>query len=153
MKAKNTLIITADGENVYLYKNEGIDKGIEKLKKEFHQDIPKGSDIVTDRAGMEKMGRGSASMQNATHGYNPSDNPREEKKIRFLRDVLEYVNTKVSKGDYDRLVIIAPPQTLGDIRELLRDSIKGKIVAEIDKDLTSASIDELKNHLKDVIAY
>lgn len=153
MKASKTLILVADGENVLFYKNEGIGKGIERLEKEYHQDIPKGKDIVTDRPGLDKMTRGVKGIQSsAAHGYEPSDNPREEMKIRFLRDAMDKTEKHLIP-EYEKLIVIAPPQILGEIRKMLNDAAKNKIIGQVDKNLTRSAQKDIEKNLNDILAY
>jgi protein required for attachment to host cells len=43
----------------------------------------------------------------------------------------------------DRLVLVAPPQVLGDLRQALGAHGKGKLAGEINKDLTNLEAAEL----------
>ena len=52
---------------------------------------------------------------------------------------------------FDKLVLVAAPKTLGDLRDLLPDPVKAKVVAEIDKDLTKVPLHELPKHLDSVL--
>jgi protein required for attachment to host cells len=48
-------------------------------------------------------------------------------------------------------VLVAAPKTLGDLRELLPDPVKSRVVAEIDKDLTRVPLRDLPKHLETVL--
>ena len=54
--------------------------------------------------------------------------------------------------DYDRIILVAPPATLGALRQSIAKDVADKIHGELAKDLTHTPNDELHNHLKDLIA-
>ena len=45
-----------------------------------------------------------------------------------------------------RLVVVAPPRTLAELRRAFHAEVKSRIVAEIDKDLTKEPIYEIERH-------
>jgi protein required for attachment to host cells len=52
---------------------------------------------------------------------------------------------------YDRLVIVAAPSALGDLRAALSEQVRAKVIREIAKDLTKTPDSEVAGHLGDVI--
>ncbi|MCK5168087.1 MAG: host attachment protein, partial [Rhodospirillaceae bacterium] len=52
---------------------------------------------------------------------------------------------------FDALVLVAPAKTLGELRKKLNPNVKGKVTAELDKDLTHLNLHDLGPHLTDVI--
>lgn len=53
---------------------------------------------------------------------------------------------------FDRLILIAPPAMLGDLRGAMPKDLEGTIHGELSKDLTHADKRELEGHLADMIA-
>ena len=62
-------------------------------------------------------------------------------------DLVEAVARLAKEGRFDHLVLVAAPKILGDLRELLPKTVHGKIVAEINKDLTKIPTRDLGKHL------
>ena len=81
----------------------------------------------------------------------PPTDPQRYAKFEFARDLAERLEDAVHRGRFARLMLIAAPKTLGDLRELLPESVKAKVVAEIDKDLTKVPRPELGKHLGEVL--
>jgi protein required for attachment to host cells len=52
---------------------------------------------------------------------------------------------------FDALVLIAPPQALGDLRKALAGGVRAKVAAELAKDLTNVPLHELPRHLAEVV--
>src|SRR5918995_970168 len=63
------------------------------------------------------------------------------------RGLSDHLEKAANQHRFDRLVLVAAPKALGDLRELLPKTVHGKIVAEIDKDLTNVPTRELGKHL------
>ena len=57
------------------------------------------------------------------------------------------VNAAAGRGEFDELVVVAPPKMLGDLRNDLSALSKAKITAEDGKDLTHIPIRDLPTHL------
>jgi protein required for attachment to host cells len=81
----------------------------------------------------------------------PSDAHREEKR-RFADELAELLNTAARMKSYDRLVLVAPAKTLGDLRQALDKEAASKVDGELSKDLTPIPDHELAEHLGEVIA-
>ena len=55
---------------------------------------------------------------------------------------------RAQSGDFAALVLIADPQTLGQIRPSLHKEVQSRLVCEIAKTLTKASIVDIQGALK-----
>ena len=81
----------------------------------------------------------------------PPTDPQRYAKYAFARELAERLEEAAHGHRFDRLVLVAAPKTLGDLRELLPDPVKTKVVAEIDKDLTGVPLRDLPKHLEAVL--
>src|SRR3546814_8500541 len=70
-------------------------------------------DIDTDRPG-----RGYNPMGQHHPMDSPSDSHREEKR-RFADLLANHINAAALDRSYDRLILVAPPKPLGDLRQSL----------------------------------
>ena len=68
-------------------------------------------------------------------------------KEQFARDVAAALEAAALKKLYEELVIVAPPQALGDLRQALGRHAKALVTGEIAKDLTNLPDHELPAHL------
>ena len=73
--------------------------------------------------------------------------PQRYAEYAFARDLSDHLEKAANEHRFDRLILVAAPKALGDLRELLPKTVHGKIVAEIDKDLTNVPTRELGKHL------
>src|SRR3546814_20166777 len=79
--------------------------------------------------------------------YSQSDPHREEK--RRLADLLaEHLNAAALEQSYDRLILVAPAKTLGDLRQALSKEAAARIDGELTKDLNKVADHELPGPLR-----
>ena len=102
------------------------------------------SELLSIDIDNEGLGRGSAPADSATfHTIQPGPDPRRQLKQEFAVELADFLNRSAQARHFNRLVLIAAPKTLGDIRAALSELARSTIVAEIDKDLTHAPDDDL----------
>ncbi|MDH4981126.1 host attachment protein [Hyphomicrobium sp. D-2] len=141
MKATTTWILIADGAHARLFANRGPGKGIEQIEVINGDDRPD-SELVRD-----KLGRTHESVGVSRHAITPRVDPHRELKRAFAQHLGKVLDQGLSKDAYDRLVLVAPPAALGDLREVLSEPVKHKVYAELDKDLVKVPTKALPEHL------
>jgi protein required for attachment to host cells len=62
------------------------------------------------------------------------------------------LDEKLKAGAFDRLVLVAAPQALGDIRKAMSGQLAEAVYGELAKDLTKVPNNELAKHLGEVMA-
>jgi protein required for attachment to host cells len=78
--------------------------------------------------------------------------PHREQKRRFARRIVDAVEARQTAGSFDRLVLVAPPVTMGDLRAALPARVKAAVAAELVADLTNTPTSQLPAHLAECIA-
>jgi protein required for attachment to host cells len=73
-------------------------------------------------------------------------------KHRFADQLAAMLQDELNQGKFDRLVLVAPPKALGQLRDALPKSVSARVSAELAKDLTHLPAQELREHLGTVIA-
>jgi protein required for attachment to host cells len=147
MKPITTWVIVADGEHARFLSNSGPGKGLEEAPiGDMEVDIPASRDIVTDRPG-----RAFDSYGQGRHAMEPTQYRRFEEE-RFASDVSKILDEACESKAFDRLVLVAPPKTLGDLRKHIGNNAAKLIHGEIDKDLVHASEEVLRKNLGEVMA-
>ncbi|NYS24970.1 host attachment protein [Rhodobacteraceae bacterium 2376] len=134
--AKGVWALVADGERALFLENEGTpDKPRLALRRKLES---AGADMeLADKPGrMQDTGRQQLSAMELT------DHDRIARD-RFAQSVAETLNGMVAKKGIERLVIVAPPQTLSGLRDGVSDATRAVILAEIDKDLIHHPLDKV----------
>jgi protein required for attachment to host cells len=141
-----TWIVIADGEKARIVANEGAGKGLAPAGHALSTTLHADRDIYADRPG-----RAQESVGAARHAIQPRVDWHRFEKQQFARRVAEMLDSESGKGAFDRLVLVAPPRTLGDLRAALGAATRAKVTGEIDKDLTPIADHDLPGHLEKVI--
>lgn len=142
-KKKVTWILVADGTKAALYGNDGPGRGIYRAANEFAIDLPsKTGDIMSDQSG-----RAANPGGNGHHPIGPRTDPRRHQESEFLRSVASVLEEAALAKTYDRLVLVAPPKALGDLRSSLSPHAAALVTKELDKDLVNLSEQDLEKHL------
>ena len=125
---QNTVVAVVDGENFDLYKNTG-DAGNVKLRALETPD-------TEDRA--SSGGRSSSSA-------NPDASQAAED--AFGKGVVEKLNQLVLKNKIEKLIIVAAPRSLGEMRRSYHKQLQEVLLGELDKVLTGHSIEDIEKAL------
>ena len=151
----NSCILIADGRKMLFFRNEG-DAEFPNLEVEGKRidDNPKDSEQGTDRPGRAFASAGSPRTQ---VGVNPGASNRSAyaetdfhqlEEDRFAAEAAEMLNERALRNDFESLVIVAPPKTLGELRKHYHKEVEKRIAAEIPKDLTNMPVEEIERVLQ-----
>lgn len=140
-----TWILVADGTQARVYGNDGQGRGIyPATTQDFKIDLPsKVGDIVSDQEGRAANPGGSRH-----HSIGPRTDPRRHEEAEFLRNVAAFLEQAALAKTYNRLVLVAAPKALGDLRATLAPHAAALITTELDKDLVHLSQQDLEKHLR-----
>lgn len=119
-----------------------IELGRELIKLQ-HIDHPAGrlkdGEVLSDRPG-----RSFSSFGAERHAYSSETDLSAHEQHVFAQQVAQLINKEYQKQPYERLVLIAPPQFLGELRQTLPIALKKTIYKEFSKDLPSFQSDREK---------
>jgi protein required for attachment to host cells len=113
---------------------------------EFETESPPTREIMSDRPGRSFESRG-----HARHAIESHSDPHREAKRQFARRLAIAIDAQLAAKSFDKLVVVAPAVTMGDLREELSDGAKARIKAELVADLTKVPVHELPSHLESVL--
>lgn len=77
--------------------------------------------------------------------------PEEKESWSFAHDIAAWLEEAARDDAFDRLVLAAAPHMLGDLRKALGPAVHGRVVAEIDKDLTRMGERDLHAELENIV--
>ena len=123
-----TLVLVADGEGARVFRNVGDDNALVLQQQDMlelmnmNDDGPAGS-MPTESTGKQ--------VDEAT----------------FAKQLALRLNAAALKGEFEHLVLIADPQTLGQMRPLLHKETVQRTVAEIAKTLTNSPLEDIERAL------
>jgi protein required for attachment to host cells len=139
----DALVFVGDGRKALFLRNAG-DETLPNLTTErvFTDENPPTHEQGTDRPGraFKRAGTNLRSSVEATDWH-------ELEKERFVARVAAALERLVRAEKVKKIVIVAPPRTLAELRHAFHADVKNRIVAEIDKDLTNRPVWEIEKHL------
>ena len=125
----NALIVVADGTGARFFRNSGQENRVSlSADGEFNP--------------TNLLNEGPA-------GKRPRESSGQETdEATFAKQLANELYRRVHGGNFAALVLIADPQTLGQIRPSLHKEVRDRLVSEIGKNLTHASIADIQKALK-----
>ena len=125
----NALIVIADGAGARLFRNLG--SAADLSLKEERKLAPK--DLSDD----------------GPSGSRPEDQtPRQTDEATFAKQLAQSLYKMKHANKFSDLVLVADPQTLGQMRSTMHKTLEASIVLTLDKDLTNHSVADIEKVLK-----
>lgn len=148
MKPIITWILIANGANARVIENDGPGHGLKEVS---------GFDLNRDHAPIretadDRQGRSFDSHGSGRHAMEPSTPIDRIDDLKFVAELAEMLDNALKNNAYDRLILIAAPRTLGDIRGAISDHVAKLVYAEVAKDLTHVSVHDLSGHVNEYLA-
>ncbi len=96
----------------------------------------------------DKQGRAFDSSGSGRHALDERESIREQAATTFAIEIADYLDKARTEHAFDRLIVVAPPKFLGELRERLDDNVRDLISLELDKDLAHIEkAAEIRTHL------
>ncbi|MEK7705942.1 MAG: host attachment protein [Myxococcota bacterium] len=148
-KPSATWVLVADGARARILARRGRRH---TLRAVFDHDFTGPSRVPTRELVSDRAGRESNPARGGVHGMEPATDPHRYEKTRFARRIAHVLDEAASNHAFDRLILIAPPQCMGDLRSALGKETQRLVCGALCKDLTQLSVHELATHLEPVLA-
>ncbi len=124
-------VLVGDGEKALVFRNEGDAKFPNlKIIRILEQENPPTRDHGAGAPGRRSDGPGPQKSSMEQTDWHTLE------KHRFAKTMAEALYKAAHKGKYAKLIVVAPPMTLGDLRKEFHMEVKNRIVAEVHKTLT-----------------
>ena len=139
----NTMVMVADGKKMLFFRNQG-DSEFPKLeveRKREHDDLAD-AELRTAKAGRTFDASGGAGRS----AYEETDFHQLEED-RFAHETADLLKKRALRNDFDQLIIVAPPRTLGELRKHYHKEVEKRLAGEIAKDLTGHPVTEIEKIL------
>ena len=135
-------VVVADGRKMLVLRNEGdaVHPNLQ-LERKRVQENPSNGEHKTDAPG-----RSFSSVGPGRSAYEEADFHQIEED-RFAADTADLINRRALNNDFESLIVIAPPRTLGELRKHYHKEVENRLAGEIDKDLTRHTIPEIEKAL------
>lgn len=129
------LVLVADGRKMLFLRNKG-DEAIPDLRIEAHREQINPPDRVhsSDAPGrsFSGVGSGRSAMEETDFHQLEED--------RFAKEAALLLRKRALVNDFEQLIVVAPPRTLGEMRKHYHKTVEDRLIAELDKDLTGMPV-------------
>ena len=110
-----------------------------------------GSNLPSREIGSDRPGRTFDSGGEGRHAKEPPTDPARHAQAEFAREVVRLLDEERESRSFERLIVVAPPQFLGDLRAAMSQQLREAVSAEVAKDLSKLPLHELQDHLREVL--
>jgi len=143
-----TWVLIAHRSGARLFEHKGRSTGLVLLHDIPH---PEGR-LKNGEINADKHGRAFDSRGAGRHAMSTSQEPVDHVAEAFARDLCQRLEQGANANRYERLVLVASPRFLGDLRGCLGDNTRARLLHTLHKDLSGINDRELPSHLSDVLA-
>lgn len=139
---RNSVVMVADGRKMLLLRNAGdaLAPRLEVMDAQEQASRPD-RELKTDAPGRSHSSNGAARSAMEETDFH------QQEEDRFAADAAALLKRHALQGDYDDLIIIAPPRTLGTLRKHYHKEVSDRLTAELAKDLTGHPTDAIERIL------
>ena len=135
---KNALVLVVDGRKMLFLRNQGEGDQIQLVTEDHHQrEDQKDHELKSDAPGLgaQRGGYGRPAMDETDFHQLEED--------RYAADAADQLRVRALAGDFEALVIVAPPKTLGELRKHLHKEVKRRVVMELAKEMTDRPLPDI----------
>lgn len=138
----DAMIMVADGRKLLLLRNEGdaLNPNLQVEHKD-EQENPANGDQASDAPG-----RSFQSFGARRSAYEETDFHQLEED-RFAAEAAALLKSRALRNDFESLIIVAPPRTLGELRKHYHKEVSDRLTGELAKDLTGHPVAEIEQAL------
>lgn len=146
-KKLTTWVVVCDGARARIFANHGRGTGLAQIESADDAEAR----ASTKELGADRPGRTHDSFGEGRHAMAPRADWHRFAKEHFAKEMAAIVNSAAVEGEFDGVVLIAPPRVLGDLRQALNDQASARVAGEIGKDLTQVAVQDLEPYLADLV--
>lgn len=136
-------ILVADGEKALFLENRGDTRYPDlRVVREVEQENPSTREQGAERPG--RYGDGPTAHKSA---FAETDWYRLGKE-RFADEIAAKLYEMAHRGSFDEIILVAPPQVLGEMRKKLHKEVAARVQAQIAKTLTNQPVWDIEAMLR-----
>lgn len=135
----DALVMVVDGGKMLLFRNEGdADYPNLQIEQASENANPSDREQRTDAPG-----RAFASVGGARSAMGETDF-HDLAEDRFATQAVDLLNSRAVSNDFERLIIVAPPKVLGEMRKHYNKALGARLIGEVAKDLTGHPLPDIE---------
>ena len=136
------MIVVADSSRARIFTTDSPSSPLNEIETMAH---PEGriheQNMVSDLPGKDS-GQGASG-----HAYQDETDPKQQEVTDFAKRIADYLDDTRKTNQLGRLLIVAAPAFLGELRKQMSEQTNKLVVFESAKNLTQHSVEDIRNHL------
>ena len=140
---KNVWTVVSNSNRVRLFAGRHLRSPIEEIGSFVHPEAR----LKEQELKSASPGRAFDSFGKGRHSMEHKVDAKKQQRINFADEIAEYLDKSRAQNKFSRLILIASPDFLGELRNKLSAHTMACIELSIDKDLTLKSVEEIQQHI------
>jgi protein required for attachment to host cells len=137
-------VVIADRKKAHIYRK--TTDGLERIAE------AKADGKESFVVGAEKThGHVHTASGNVRYCSDPRDREHRHDDMTFIYGIAAWLDEAVRENAFDRIVLVAAPRTLGDLRTVLSKPVHARVMAEVSKELTKMPQNKLQEELAEIV--
>jgi protein required for attachment to host cells len=133
----------------------------DRVKAHIYRKSADKIELIADAEKSHKKAKADGPLKNvshipATHGHylsDPRDRENHHDDREFVLELITWLAQAEQDKAFDRLVLVAAPRTLGEMRSCLNKPLSARIIAEINKELTKVPPAKIRAYLNEMVGF
>ena len=138
-----TWVLVADSGSARFFSTGAPIAPLEEFDVILHPEgVAHARELTSDRPGrsFDSFGKGRHAMESPT-------GPKAQEAKNFAKKLCDKIEAARSRNELERVVLVAPPDFLGLLRDALPENSRRMVELEIDKNLVKLPTAEIRAHL------
>lgn len=140
---KSTWIIVAESARARIFTVSGIGGKFQEVADLSHPE----SRLHDRELSSDLPGRTFDSRGDGRHAMEQATGPQEREAQAFATEIAGHIDRGQHEGNFDSLVLVAPPKFLGRLRSELSKSARNALIGELDKNLVETDTKTIERHV------
>ena len=140
----NTWILVADASRARIFTSDSHFRELHETRSFSHTE----SRLHDQELTADLPGRSINSTGNVRHAMEQNTDPKKQQAIEFAHELAEAIDQARTQNQLSDLIIIASPNMLGHLRQVMSKQSSKLISDEIDQDLTQHTLEDIRKHLQ-----
>jgi protein required for attachment to host cells len=143
---KSTWILVADNTRARIFTADTPSSALDEIEGFTHTEGRlHDREMTTDLPGRIKSADGSG------HAFEQATDPKKHEADNFAHRIAQHLEAAHNANKFEQLLIIAEPTFLGLLRRHLPEHIKKLVCFELDKNIATQSVADIRKHLPDYL--
>ena len=140
---KSTFVLVADSSQARFFTLEKMSSPLHEVETLVNpENRLHAQDITSDLPGKDKGHSGAGG-----HAYQNHTEPKDQIAIDFAKRISKHLEQARAENQLRKLLVVSAPGFLGRLRHEFSHALEKLVCYELDKNLTTHSCDDIKQHL------